>query len=234
MSQFIDEVSLFLSKFPELKLRKATANTLKLTLVEENKSIVFLPFNELSLKEEPQNTYFFSDELWFHNTEAVKSRLSSILGHTQRLFARNCIIKRISSSEAKIFTTRCHIMGYATSHFHYGLFFEGELVATACFSKGRKMKRLPPDKKSFELVRYCSKNYVTVVGGLSRLIHKFEAEHHPGDIMTYVDKNWGDPKTFLSLGFHSDSDDLYQTKLLPELAGKSNRNNNYKLIRNFS
>ena len=123
------------------------------------------------------------------------------MGHTKRIHARQCILIRIDKKSASAFIDAYHIMGYAASYYNYGLFLKGELVAVACFSKGRRMNRLPQDKKSFELIRFCNKNFYTVVGGLSKFIHHFEIEHMPGDIMTYVDIAWGQPSAYYTLGF---------------------------------
>lgn len=67
------------------------------------------------------------------------------------------------------------------------------------------MRRLKEGKKSYELIRFCSKNESTVVGGLSKLIRHFEKFQSPGDIMTYVDISWGEPHAYYALGFVLDS-----------------------------
>ena len=148
-----------------------------------------------------KHNYYITSQLWNKNKEALKSRLCSLMGVTKRIHARQCLIKKITKAEARIFVDLNHTMGYAEANFNCGLFFKDELVAVACFSKGRRMNRLPADKRSFELIRFCNKNFYTVVGGLSKLIRYFEETHSPGDIMTYIDRSWGEPNAYYALGF---------------------------------
>ena len=172
-----------------------------LWLDSQKKSICFVGNEKLHQISEMDFTYYITEFHWGGNKEASKSRLCSLLGVTQKIHARQCIVRRISKPEAKLFLDTNHTMGYASSYFHYGLFLKDELVAIASFSKGRRMNRLPENKKSFELIRFCNKNFYTVVGGLSKLVHTFEEEQKPGDIMTYVDKLWGEPHAYYALGF---------------------------------
>jgi hypothetical protein len=81
------------------------------------------------------------------------------------------------------------------------VFFKEDLVAVASFSKGRKMDRLPEDRRSFELIRFCCKSGITVTGGLTRLVKNFAIEKNAGDIMTYVDKQLSDGRSFMHAGF---------------------------------
>jgi hypothetical protein len=98
------------------------------------------------------------------------------------------------------------------------------------------MNRLPAGEKSFELIRFCNKNYHTVVGGLSRLIHNFAETYKPGDIMTYVDISWGAPSAYYSLGFVLDSisPSLTVTVIRNDLPDLEFINKgNYKLIKHY-
>ena len=131
------------------------------------------------------------------------SIIRSKLKLNTRVFARKCEIKKINPTYAKLFLDAHHLMAYATAAFHYGLFLNKELIAVATFSKGRKMDRLPPDKRSFELVRFCCKDGITITGGLSKFLKHFISEKQPGDIMTYVDKQWSYGHGYLKCGFKS-------------------------------
>jgi hypothetical protein len=131
------------------------------------------------------------------------SIIRSKLQLNKKIFARKCDVKKINATYARLFLDAHHLMEYATSAFHYGLFSNDELIAVAAFSKGRKMDRLPADKRSFELVRFCCKEGITVTGGLSKLLKHFIKEKQPGDIMTYVDKQWSYGSGYLKIGFKS-------------------------------
>lgn len=119
----------------------------------------------------------------------------------QRLFARNCEVRRVSKTEAEEFLNCFHLMNATQSAFNLGLYHRDELVGIASFSKGRKMNRLHEDQRSFELIRYCCKAGISISGGLSKLIRHFVTEKSPGDIMTYVDRQWGEGASFQKIGF---------------------------------
>ncbi len=138
---------------------------------------------------------------WSQKNKIILSRISALLGKTNKIHGRNCTIKSIDKKQAEEFLNQNHLLGFANSYHKFGLYFKDELMAVATFSKGRKMNRLPSDKKSFELVRFANKNFTIVVGGLSKLLNHFVELKTPGDIMTYIDKEWSEGKSFIKLGF---------------------------------
>jgi hypothetical protein len=148
----------------------------------------------------------FSGQL--HN-EPVKvlGMLLSKLKLNRRIFARHCSYGKVAKKEAEVFLRQYHLQGPTASGFNRGLFYKGELLAIASFSKGRKMKRLPPGERSFELIRFCCKTGISVSGGLSKLVKNFCLEKKAGDVMTYVDKHLHEDKAFERAGFrfHSES-----------------------------
>lgn len=140
-------------------------------------------------------------DLLFSKKDKLISIIQSKLHYTRKVHGRQCLVRRIESAVAEKFLNEFHLMSFATSAFHYGLFDSAELVAVASFSKGRKMDRLAAHLRSFELVRFCCKEGITVTGGLSKLLKIFIEEKHPGDVMTYVDKQWGSGSGYLKCGF---------------------------------
>jgi len=136
---------------------------------------------------------------WFDKKEIVLSIISSKLGKNNRVFARNCEVKKVTKQEAEIFLNQNHLLGFKTAYFKYALSNQQELIAIATFSKGRKMNRLEANKRSFELISFCCKKEVSVTGGLSKLIKAFVTDLQPGDIMTYIDKDWSDGSAYLNL-----------------------------------
>jgi len=127
------------------------------------------------------------------------------------IFARKCEIKKIDKTTAEIFLNHYHLMNATSSGFNVGLFYLDELMCVASFSKGRKMNRLAAHERSFELIRFCTKFGFTVTGGLSKLLKFFYDEKKAGDIMTYVDKQFSNGKSFINAGFtkHSDKEPNY-------------------------
>lgn len=140
--------------------------------------------------------------------------IQSQLQLNKKVFARNCTIKKVNSPESKLFLNNYHLMGYAVSATHIGLFLKDELIAIASFSKGRKMNRLKTNQRSFELVRFCCKAGTTITGGLSKLISHFVQEKKPGDIMTYIDKQLSEGKAYFTCGFKLHSETLPQQFLI--------------------
>ncbi len=133
--------------------------------------------------------------------EKVGAIIQSKLGLNKRAFARNCEVKKLNKEEAKQFLEAYHLMNSTQSAFNYGLYHKGELLAVASFSKGRKMRRLQNDLRSFELIRFCCKKGHTITGGLSKLLKHFVNEKKAGDIMTYVDQQWSEGDSFVKAGF---------------------------------
>ncbi len=134
------------------------------------------------------------------------SIIQSKLHYTRTVFARECTVKRIEQKIAADFLEEYHLMGHAKAAFCFGLFDTGELVAVATYSKGRKMNRLSANERSFELIRFCCKEGITVSGGLSKLLSFFIKEKNPGDIMTYVDKQLSDGRSYYACGFKKHSE----------------------------
>lgn len=144
----------------------------------------------------------------------VISMLRSKLQLNKKVFARNCTITKINSPVAKMFLNEHHLMGYTNSAYHIGLYLKDELISVASFSKGRKMNRLEAHERSYELVRSCSKSGITVTGGLSKLIAYFVQEKQPGDIMTYIDKQFGEGESYIKCGFKKHSETMPQQFLI--------------------
>lgn len=157
--------------------------------------------------------YIAVDQLELKEKQLI-SIIQSKLQLNKKAFARKCLVKKINSPEAKTFLNNYHLMGYAQAAYHIGLFLNDELISVAAFSKGRKMNRLHTYQRSYELVRYCSKDGLTVTGGLSRLLKYFIDDKKPGDIMTYIDKQFGGGESYLKYGFKIHSEKEKQTFLV--------------------
>lgn len=129
------------------------------------------------------------------------ARIITLLGYGEKLHARQTVVARIDKKVAMEFQHEHHLQSVLPGKYRYGLFLDGELVSIAVFSGGRKMNDRPEDYRSFELLRFCHKNHFLVVGGLSKLIKAFQKDFDPGDVMTYVDRDWSQDSALKSLGF---------------------------------
>lgn len=190
-------------------LVKHFTDTIFKVSVQEGK--VLLQFNDCT-------KLFWLDD-WHHKNEIVLSIIASLLNKNKTVFARNCVVKKVEKAEAEVFLNENHLLGYLNAYYKYALYYKNEMVAIATFSKGRKMNRLSPEKRGFELISFCCKKHVSVTGGLSKLLKAFITDLQPGDIMTYVDKDWSEGKAYLKLGFklHSETPPqnfLFNTKTL--------------------
>jgi hypothetical protein len=139
----------------------------------------------------------FEDE-WKNKQEIVKSRLENILGKTQnKIYARKCVIKEISSKEASKFCRDNHIQGVGRSNVRYGLFYNDILVSVMTFSKNNISRKI----RQWELNRFCNKIGYTVIGGGSKLLKKFINDYSPEFIISYSDNRWSEGKLYQKLGF---------------------------------
>jgi hypothetical protein len=141
------------------------------------------------------------EDLWITKPVLLLNRIAALAGMAQRIHARDTVVARIEKPVALAFQQEHHLQVALPGKYRYGLFHEGDLVAIAVFSGGRRMNSKPTDYRSFELLRFCHKQGLHVVGGFSKLLDAFEQDFAPGDIMTYADKDWSDGSSYRKTGF---------------------------------
>lgn len=146
------------------------------------------------------------EDLWVTHSNLLLNRIAALAGQAQRMHARDTVLVRIEKRIAVAFLQEHHLQGTLPGKFRYGLYHDGDLVAVAVFSGGRRMAERPIDYRSFELLRFCHKQRIHVVGGFSKLLEGFQRDFIPGDIMTYADKDWSDGRTYRQLGFRTVSE----------------------------
>lgn len=139
-----------------------------------------------------------------NNEDKIFARMQAILGHARKIPARATIATRIDKKVALDFQNEHHLQAALPGKYRYGLYENCELVTVAVFSGGRRMRDKPDDYRSFELLRFCHKTNNITVGGLSKLIHAFRKEFRPGDIMTYVDRDWTQDSSLRQVGFQEE------------------------------
>lgn len=138
--------------------------------------------------------HIFSDD-WIFRKEIVKSIIKSKLNKTEKIYARKCKIKEVSSVDKVIFLNENHIQGKDHSSFSYGLFNNDEMVAIMTFCKSRYSKNY-----EWELSRFASKKNISVVGGFSKLLSHFRKLHR-GSIGSYADRSRSFGNVYLKNGF---------------------------------
>ncbi|MCL7988239.1 hypothetical protein M8998_09850 [Sphingobacterium sp. lm-10] len=131
----------------------------------------------------------------------VLARIRTIAGCGRRLYARQTVVARVDKRITLAFLTEHHLQTAMPGKYRYGLYFDGELVSIAVFSGGRRMQGQPEHYRSFELIRFCHKRDFIAIGGLSKLIAAFRKDFNPGDLMTYVDRDWSQDSSLQQIGF---------------------------------
>ena len=166
---------------------------------------------------------FLYEDRWRGSGPLVRAMLRVRLGGGQRVFARNCGVRRINAETAAAFLERNHIYGPVKAPFRLGLFrsrstgrseapmdLTPQLVAVAMFSEGRRMDDGTSSCRtciSYEWERYASVRGLRVTGGMGRLLEAFvqdrrnEGAGGPLEVMTYADLEWYDGRSYSRLGF---------------------------------
>lgn len=119
--------------------------------------------------------------------EIWKSVISTKLGLNKRLYARQTILKDISTKTANDFCDLNHLQGSCSASFAKGLYYNDELVMVATFGKPRYNK-----SHNLELIRLCSKLNTTIVGGASKITKNI-------NFISYANRRWSNGNVYNNL-----------------------------------
>lgn len=147
------------------------------------------------LENNIQLLHIFENE-WKFKRDILKSIINVKIKNTKKIYARNCVIKKIDKTQEKIFLNKTHIQGYYPSTLSYGLFFEDKLVQIISFEKSRFNKSY-----EWKLLRLSSELNTVVVGGANKLYKKFIKDLNPISVISYCDLRFFDGNTYEFLGF---------------------------------
>ncbi|MFW6219260.1 MAG: DUF7487 domain-containing protein [bacterium] len=143
--------------------------------------------------------HIFEDE-WNFKKDIVKSILKNKLKISQnKIFARKCNVKIVSTKETKEFLTKNHLQGYSVSKINIGLYYNSQLISLMTFSNLRRGNNR--NKDSFEMIRYANKIDTVVIGGASKLFNYFVTNYNPIYVETFADKRYSNGKLYEILGF---------------------------------
>ena len=143
-----------------------------------------------------QLIHIFENE-WLLKKDIIKSIIRSKLGLIpNKIYARKCLIKKLSFTETKLFLEDNHIQGAINSNLNYGLIHKNEILALMTFGKSRFNK-----KYQYELLRFCNKRNYNVVGGASRLFKSFLVDKKPTSIVSYADRRFSNGNMYSKLKF---------------------------------
>ena len=126
-----------------------------------------------------------------------------LCGAGNKIYARNCIVRKVEKEEENSFFNHNHLQGKCNSSFCYGLEYNGKIVSLMSFGNPRYNKNI-----DFEMMRYASSREYHIVGGASRLLKYFIKDNcFPGNkIITYADKRLSKGNLYNSLGFYNTHD----------------------------
>lgn len=150
----------------------------------------------------------FEDE-WLNQREIVCARLLSLLGREEMLiYARQCDIRTITSTDSTKFLDKYHLQGGGVKcKFNYALLHEGKPVAVMTFQQRRAAMNQTREDGAVELVRFAANGRIP--GAFSRLLKHAIKEIGMSKIYSWADLRWTNPSknVYVSNGFsiHSES-----------------------------
>lgn len=116
--------------------------------------------------------------------DKIVSLINKKMGRTNRVYARETVLREVEKSEARNFHRSHHIHGVVGSSVDLGLYHNDELVMVVSFSKPRFNKEF-----DYECSRMTSRSDTTVVGGASKLFKHFMNDKMK--LVTYSDLRFG-------------------------------------------
>ncbi len=153
-----------------------------------------------SFDQQKKCIHIYQDQ-WFNQKDIIVSRIKNLLGLSQKIAARLCTFEKITKPNAASFFAENHLLGPCHVSNNYGLVYKGNLVLVASFSKSRVMIDGQVYYRSYELVRLASLKNFIVVGGMHKILQNFIKLKNVVHLMTYIDLNFGDGKSFEKFGF---------------------------------
>lgn len=137
---------------------------------------------------------------YIHNENKLKDFLKGLLTNDKQIiYARNTEVKEISSDIAQDFCEKYHLQGWSTSKICIGCYYNTDLVSVMTFSK----PRFDTDSE-YEIIRYCVKSGVNIIGGASKLFEYFISNYNPNSVITYSDISKFTGNIYTKLGFKVD------------------------------
>lgn len=155
--------------------------------------------NKTSLCKENgiQLLHIWEDD-WKYKRNIVKSIILNKLRLVKsNIFARKCHIKNVNTVETREFLDTNHIQGFSSSKTKLGLYYMDELVSLMTFGY-----RYTNGKREYELIRFCNKININVIGGASKLFSHFLNLNIEKRIISYSDISMFDGGMYEKLGFN--------------------------------
>lgn len=150
------------------------------------------------------HTILFEDEL--ANATLLHAKLKHYTNNStsQRIHARDCVIRPCTKEEKKRLLVNNHVQGNDSAPVYYGAYFDEQLVAVMTFSPPRVAlgQKNKGDKEGvWELSRFCTDVNFRIPGIASKLLTHFKRNHEWTEIYSYADKRWSVGNMYHQLGF---------------------------------
>lgn len=143
-----------------------------------------------------QLIHIFEDE-WETKRAIILNKIDSLLGLTERIYARKLQVHQVPYPIKKEFLQRHHLQGDDVCKVAYALTDDiGNVKALMTFAKARFSKT-----HTWELSRFTNESGITVVGAASRLLNAFVKEYKPQSLVTYADARFSTGLFYETLGF---------------------------------
>lgn len=127
---------------------------------------------------------FFEDEI-VKKPDVVMSMISHKLKITPNwIHARKCTVEAVATNQAKELLDEWHLSGWVRGGTALALKHDNEIVALALFGKERFTRK----DKGTELLRFCTKPFFSVRGGLSKLISAYKVQAGVSAITSFADR----------------------------------------------
>lgn len=138
---------------------------------------------------------------WLLQQDIVKSIIKNKLRLNKKIYARNCTICPVSAKEADTFISKNHLQKNVPSQIRFGLYLDNKIVAIATFGKSRFDKHI-----QWELLRFCTKIDIHVIGGFQKLLKHFEKLYVPQSIISYIDLRYFTGNGYKKANFYIDGE----------------------------
>jgi hypothetical protein len=160
-----------------------------------------ITFKKNKLKEMNINLITVWEDDWCYKKEIIKSRISALLGKSEKIQARKCKIREISGKEERDFLNENHIQGYVPSSIKLGLFKDDKMVSMMSFGNYRSALGTKKRNDEFELLRFCNIKGKSVIGGASKIFSFFLKKYSPERVISYQNNSWNTGNLYEKLGF---------------------------------
>lgn len=130
-------------------------------------------------------------------TDIIFSRINNLLGLSEKIGARQLQIQEITSKEAAEFHNHHHLSGSTPATLHIALTSKtGHVYMVMSIGKTRYRR-----ERDYEIIRMTTRQGVTVIGGISKLLKHLKAIYPGNTLVTFADRRWGDGIGYKMAGF---------------------------------